>query len=319
MAAQPIDFEKPILEMETKIEELQQVSQAQGVDLTAEVKRLQKKTKRLRRDIFAKLNRWEQTLLARHPERPYAEDYIKLMMTDFVELHGDRLFGDDHAVIGGLARFEGKPVVVIGQQKGRSTKQKIYRNFGMPHPEGYRKALRLMKMAEKFNRPVITLIDTPGAYPGLGAEERGQAEAIARNLREMAALTVPLISVVIGEGGSGGALGLGVGNRVLMLQYSVYSVIMPEGCASILYRDSGLAAQAAESLKLAAKDLKEYELIDEIVKEPPGGAHRNHQMAASILRRVIRRHLAELICFSPQELIKQREQKFRNFGQYMET
>jgi acetyl-CoA carboxylase carboxyl transferase subunit alpha len=240
------------------------------------------------------------------------------MMTDFVELRGDRLFGDDPAIVGGLARLDGEPVVVIGQQKGRSTKEKLYRNFGMPHPEGYRKALRLMHLAEKFRRPIITLIDTPGAYPGLGAEERGQAEAIARNLREMAALTVPLISVVIGEGGSGGALGLGMGNRVLMLQYSVYSVIMPEGCASILYRDSALAEQAAEALKLTARDLMEFKIIDELVKEPPGGAHRNHKMAASILRRALRRHLNELLCFSPAELIKQREQKFRNFGRFME-
>lgn len=318
MTAHFLEFEKPILEMEEKIEELQQVSRAQGVDLSDEIRRLQKRAKRLRREVFSKLTPWQQTLLARHPDRPYTSDYIKLIMTDFVELHGDRLFGDDRAIIGGLARLEGEPVVVIGHEKGRTTKEKVYRNFGMPHPEGYRRALRLMKLAEKFGRPIITLIDTPGAYPGLGAEERGQAEAIARNLREMAALTVPLISVVIGEGGSGGALGLAVGNRVLMLQYSVYSVIMPEGCASILYRDSGMAEEAAESLKLTALDLLEFKIVDEIVKEPPGGAHRNHSWAASILRRAIRRHLGELLCFSPEEIIKQREQKFRNFGPFVE-
>jgi acetyl-CoA carboxylase carboxyl transferase subunit alpha len=244
-------------------------------------------------------------------------DYIRFMMSDFTELHGDRLFGDDPSVVAGLARLEGRPVVVVGHQKGRDTREKIGRNFGMAHPEGYRKVLRLMKMAEKFSKPIITLIDTPGAYPGIEAEERGQAEAIARNLMEMAALQVPLIAVIIGEGGSGGALAMAVGNRVLMLQYAIYSVISPEGCAAILWKDSNQAEQAADALQLTANDLLHLGAVDEIVKEPSGGAHTNHRLAAAVLRRKLRRHLNELCYFSPTELIKQRDQKFRNMGQFI--
>ncbi|MFQ5893106.1 MAG: acetyl-CoA carboxylase carboxyltransferase subunit alpha, partial [Nitrospinota bacterium] len=247
MAYQSVDFEKPILEIEKKIEELRIIANGGGMDVDEEIRRLEKKARRMTRDVHLKLNRWQRTLLARHPNRPYMLDYVRLMCTDFIELHGDRAFADDKAVVGGIAWFDGMPIMVIGQQKGRDTKDKVYRNFGMAHPEGYRKAMRLMKLAEKFGRPILTLIDTPGAYPGIGAEERGQAEAIARNQFEMATLRVPLIAAVIGEGGSGGALALGVGNRVLMQENAIYSVISPEGCASILWRDTAKAPEAAEA------------------------------------------------------------------------
>ncbi len=315
--SQVLDFERPIAELKDRIHELQLTSQRSGVSVQEEISVLEKKARRMQHDIFSKLTRWQRTQLARHPNRPYSLDFIRVMMTDFIELHGDRLFGDDPAIVGGLARLEGHPVVVVGHQKGRDTKEKIRRNFGMAHPEGYRKALRLMKLAEKFSNPIITLIDTPGAYPGIEAEERGQAEAIARNLREMAELRVPLIAVIIGEGGSGGALALAMGNKVLMLQYAIYSVISPEGCAAILWRDSNKAEQAADALQLTADDLLRLGVTDEIVKEPPGGAHTNHSLAASILRRALRRHLRELSYFSPSELIKQRDQKFRNMGQFL--
>lgn len=317
MSSQILDFEGPVVELQGKIGELQLMSQRSGVKVQDEIRLLEKKARRLQRDIFSKLTRWQRTQLARHTNRPYALDYIKLMMSDFRELHGDRLFGDDPAIVGGLARLEGRPVVVVGHQKGRETREKIARNFGMAHPEGYRKALRLMKLAEKFSKPIIALIDTPGAYPGVEAEERGQAEAIARNLKEMADLRVPLIAVIIGEGGSGGALALAVGNKVLMLQYAIYSVISPEGCAAILWKDSNKAEQAAEALQLTANDLLSLGAVDEIVKEPSGGAHTNSRLAASILRRRLRRHLHELSYFSPAELIKQRDQKFRNMGQFL--
>ena len=315
---QAVDFERPIVEIEKKIEELRIIANGGGMDVDEEIRRLEKKARRLTRDVYLKLNRWQHTLLARHPTRPYTLDYIRLMCEGFIELHGDRSFADDHAMVGGMAWFEGIPVMVIGQQKGRDTKDKVYRNFGMAHPEGYRKALRLMKLAEKYGRPILTLIDTPGAYPGIGAEERGQAEAIARNQFEMATLRVPLIAAIIGEGGSGGALALGVGNRVLMQENAIYSVISPEGCASILWRDTAKAPEAAEAMKITAQDLSELGVVDEIVREPMGGAHRDHKRAASLLRRVIRRHLRELMAMSPEEIVAQRIDKYRQIGVYEE-
>ncbi len=315
---QAVDFERPIVEIEKKIEELRIIANGGGMDVDEEIRRLEKKARRLTRDVYLKLNRWQRTLLARHPIRPYTLDYVGLMCEGFIELHGDRTFADDHAMVGGMAWFEGIPVMVIGQQKGRDTKDKVYRNFGMAHPEGYRKALRLMKLAEKYGRPILTLIDTPGAYPGIGAEERGQAEAIARNQFEMATLRVPLIASIIGEGGSGGALALGVGNRVLMQENAIYSVISPEGCASILWRDTAKAPEAAEAMKITAQDLSELGVVDEIVREPMGGAHRDHKRAASLLRRVIRRHLRELMAMSPEEIVAQRIDKYRQIGVYEE-
>ncbi len=315
---QAVDFERPIIEIEKKIEELRIIANGGGMDVDEEIRRLEKKARRLTRDVYLELNRWQRTLLARHPTRPYTLDYVGLMCEGFIELHGDRTFADDHAMVGGMAWFEGIPVMVIGQQKGRDTKDKVYRNFGMAHPEGYRKALRLMKLAEKYGRPILTLIDTPGAYPGIGAEERGQAEAIARNQFEMATLRVPLIAAIIGEGGSGGALALGVGNRVLMQENAIYSVISPEGCASILWRDTAKAPEAAEAMKISAQDLSELGVVDEIVREPMGGAHRDHKRAASLLRRVIRRHLRELMAMSPEEIVAQRIDKYRQIGVYEE-
>ncbi len=315
---QAINFERPIVEIEKKIEELRIIANGGGMDVDEEIRRLEKKARRLTRDVYLELNRWQRTLLARHPTRPYTLDYVGLMCEGFIELHGDRTFADDHAMVGGMAWFEGIPVMVIGQQKGRDTKDKVYRNFGMAHPEGYRKALRLMKLAEKYGRPILTLIDTPGAYPGIGAEERGQAEAIARNQFEMATLRVPLIASIIGEGGSGGALALGVGNRVLMQENAIYSVISPEGCASILWRDTAKAPEAAEAMKITAQDLSELGVVDEIVREPMGGAHRDHKRAASLLRRVIRRHLRELMAMSPEEIVAQRIDKYRQIGVYEE-
>ncbi|MDV2502376.1 MAG: acetyl-CoA carboxylase carboxyltransferase subunit alpha [bacterium] len=315
---QAVNFERPIVEIEKKIEELRIIANGGGMDVDEEIRRLEKKARRLTRDVYLKLNRWQRTLLARHPTRPYTLDYVGLMCEGFIELHGDRTFADDHAMVGGMAWFEGIPIMVIGQQKGRNTKDKVYRNFGMAHPEGYRKALRLMKLAEKYGRPILTLIDTPGAYPGIGAEERGQAEAIARNQFEMATLRVPLIAAIIGEGGSGGALALGVGNRVLMQENAIYSVISPEGCASILWRDTAKAPEAAEAMKITAQDLSELGVVDEIVREPVGGAHRDHKRAASLLRRVIRRHLRELMAMSPEEIVAQRIDKYRQIGVYEE-
>jgi acetyl-CoA carboxylase carboxyl transferase subunit alpha len=318
MAIQSLDFEQPIVDLEKKIEELKILANGGGMDVDEEIRRLEKKARRMTRDVYVKLNRWQRTLLARHPKRPYMLDYVQWMCADFVELHGDRAFADDRSMVGGFAWFDGTPIMVIGQQKGRDTKDKVYRNFGMAHPEGYRKALRLMKLAEKFGKPVLTLIDTPGAYPGIGAEERGQAEAIARNLMEMAALRVPIIAAIIGEGGSGGALALGVGNRVMMQENAIYSVISPEGCASILWRDTNKAPDAAEAMKITAQDLSELRVVDEVVREPMGGAHRDHKRAASLLRRVIRRHLRELLELSPEELVEQRYQKFRQMGVHTE-
>ncbi len=316
---QILDFEEPIFNLEQKVGELKEMSKGGQVDLTEEIRRLKRKVFRMQKDVFSRLTAWQKTQLARHPNRPYTKDYIKYITTEFIELHGDRYFADGHSIVGGPAKLEGKPVMLIGHQKGRDTKEKVFRNFGMSQPEGYRKALRLMKIAEKFNFPIITLLDTPGAYPGIEAEERGQAEAIARNIKEMSDLTVPVIAVIIGEGGSGGALALGVGNRVLMLKYSVYSVISPEGCAAILWNDPKKNEEAANALLLTSNDLLNLKVIDEILKEPPGGAHRNHRYTASNLKRVLLRHLRELEKLSPEELAKDRHEKFQNMGSFIEN
>ena len=310
-----LEFEKPVVELEKKIQELMTVSPDL---LQTEIARLQKKAVQMREEIFASLTRWQTAQVARHPNRPYTLEYIERIFTDFTELHGDRLYGDDHAIVGGPARLNGEPVMVIGHQKGHDTKEKVYRNFGMPNPEGYRKALRLMEMAERFNLPIITFVDTPGAFPGIGAEERGQAEAIARNLREMARFRVPIIVCVTGEGGSGGALAIAVGDRILMLEFSIYAVISPEGCAAILWSDGTKGAQAAEALKLTANDIKELEVIDEIVKEPPGGAHCDHDAVARNLAAAISRNLQELRKLSPEELVQGRYDKFRKMSRFLE-
>jgi acetyl-CoA carboxylase carboxyl transferase subunit alpha len=312
MAKQVLEFEKPILELEQKMEEMRRY--AENPDVAAEIAKLEKRVIELQQSVFSNLTRWQRVQLARHPDRPYTLDYIHLMCSDFVELHGDRLFRDDKAVVGGFARLGDRSVLVIGQQKGRDTKTNIFRNFGMPNPEGYRKALRLMKMAEKFRRPVITLLDTPGAFPGLEAEERGQAEAIARNLFEMARLKVPIIIVIIGEGASGGALGMGVGDRILMLENAWYSVISPESCSSILWRSWEYKEQAAEALQLTAQDLKKQGIIDVIVPEPPGGAHRNHEKIASILKELLLDELKQLTKLKPEKLVERRIEKFSKMG-----
>jgi acetyl-CoA carboxylase carboxyl transferase subunit alpha len=318
MPSYMLEFERPILELQAKVEELKQLAQAERADLAGEIARLERKVARMQGEVFANLTPWQQTQIARHPSRPYALDYIRLLLTEFVELHGDRAFGDDRAIVGGCALLEGMPLVVIGQQKGRDTKEKIVRNFAMAHPEGYRKALRLMRLAEKFRRPVLTLIDTPGAYPGIGAEERGQAEAIAHNLREMAHLTVPIVCVIVGEGGSGGALGLGVGDLVLMLQYAIYSVISPEGCASILWRDPAKAPVAAAAMGITADRLRGLGLVDGIVPEPVGGAHRNPVEAAALLRPRLIDAFAKLQGLSAEALLDARYQKFRRMGVFEE-
>jgi acetyl-CoA carboxylase carboxyl transferase subunit alpha len=310
-----LEFEKPVVELEKKIQELLTVSPEL---LQTEIAKLEKKADEMREDIFANLTRWQTAQVARHPNRPYILDYIDRIFTDFTELHGDRLYGDDHAIVGGPARLNGEPVMVIGHQKGHDTKEKVFRNFGMPNPEGYRKALRLMDMAERFKLPIITFVDTPGAFPGIGAEERGQAEAIARNLREMARFRVPIIVCVTGEGGSGGALAIAVGDRILMLEFSVYAVISPEGCAAILWSDGTKGAQAAEALKLTAQDIKGLEVIDEIVKEPLGGAHRDHAAIAGNLAEAIRRNLQELKKLGPEELVQGRYDKFRKMSRFIE-
>jgi acetyl-CoA carboxylase carboxyl transferase subunit alpha len=311
-----LDFEQPLLELEARIAALK--AEDDPLRHADEVARLEERLARQRQRTFATLTAWQRTQLARHPRRPHSRDIIKLLFDDFVELHGDRVYGDDAAVVGGLALFEGRGVVVIGQQKGRDTREKIARNFGMPHPEGYRKALRMMRIAEKFGKPVVTLIDTPGAYPGTGAEERGQAEAIARNLYAMAGLGTPIVAVVTGEGGSGGALAIGMGNRVLMLEYAVYSVITPEGCAAILWGDAARAPEAAESMRITAPDLLRLGVIDGIVPEPPGGAHRDWEATAAAMRTVLRQALAELAGLSPAHLVEQRGEKFRRIGVFEE-
>jgi acetyl-CoA carboxylase carboxyl transferase subunit alpha len=319
MATFALDFEKPLLELEQKLGELKRhaatgTASSDHDTLDGEIRRLERRSKKLQQEIFDDLSRWQVVQLSRHPNRPYMLDYVQRLFTDFVELHGDRSFSDDQALVGGLARFDGEPVMVLGQQKGRSTKENILRSFGMPRPEGYRKALRLMKLAERFDRPVIAFIDTPGAYPGIDAEERGQAEAIAVCLEEMAALQVPCISIVIGEGGSGGALAIGVCNRLLMLQYSWYSVISPESCAAILYRDASKGEKAAEALKLTARDAFEMGIVDELVKESDGGAHRDPGVTAQNLGTVLRKHLRELRQLSHQEIVDDRYAKFRKLG-----
>ena len=316
MAKLVLDFEKPILELEQKIEEMRKYED--NLDIADEIKTLESKVNQLRDSIFTNLTRWQRVQLARHPDRPYTMDYLHLMLDDFVELHGDRHFGDDKAIVGGLGTLGGEPVVVIGHQKGRDTKSNVYRNFGMPNPEGYRKALRLMHLAAKFHRPVITMLDTPGAYPGIEAEERGQAEAIARNLFEMSHLPVPIVVVIIGEGASGGALGIGVGDRILMFENAWYSVIAPESCSSILWRSWDYKEQAAEALKLSASDLVEQGIVDRIVPEPQGGAHRNHAIAAETLKNILREELKVLKKLKPEKLVQKRIEKFSAMGRWAE-
>lgn len=306
-----LDFEKPLVELEQKIQELRGYS-TENVDFSSELQKLESKTAKLREEIFSKLTRWQRTQLARHPGRPFTLDFIDHVFTDWFEVHGDRNFADDSALVCGFARFDGQPCAVIGHQKGRDTKEKVARNFGMPNPEGYRKAMRIMKMAEQFDLPIFTFVDTPGAYPGIGAEERGQAEAIARNLREMASLKVPVIVTITGEGGSGGALAVAVGNRVLMMQYSVYAVISPEGCAAILWNDGAKGPQAAEALRATSADVAELGcIIDDVIEEPIGGAHNDVKQTGEFVKACLKKHLAELQQLSPEELVEQRYQKFR--------
>ncbi len=313
-----LEFEQPIAELEAKIAELRYVGDDANVNISDEIERLQAKSRSLTQSIFANLNAWQISQLARHPQRPYALDYINRVFTGFEELHGDRTYADDPAIVGGLARLDGKPVMVIGQQKGRDTKEKLKRNFGMPRPEGYRKAKRLMEMAERFRLPIITLIDTPGAYPGIGAEERGQSEAIARNLFIMAELKTPIVCAIIGEGGSGGALALGVGDHMMMLEYSIYSVISPEGCASILWKNAGKAADAAEALGVTSDRLKRLGLIDEVIEEPLGGAHRNPGAMADRLRTRLLVQLERLDTLPVEDLVASRYQRLMNYGAFVE-
>ncbi len=314
-----LDFEQPIAELEAKIRELQFATEDADINISAEVDTLKQKCDTLTSSIFAKLSSWQITQLARHPQRPYTRFYIDNVFTDFDELAGDRLYGNDNAIIGGTARLNGKPVVVIGHEKGRDTKEKIHRNFGMPRPEGYRKAKRLMELAERFSLPVLTFIDTPGAYPGIGAEERGQSEAIARNLFVMAGLKTPIICTVIGEGGSGGALAIGVGDRVMMLKYSVYSVISPEGCAAILYKSADKAAEAAEAMGITSERLFDLKLVDRIIEEPLGGAHRNPALMANAMKEALIQELAVLAETPADTLLSQRSEKLRAYGQFKEA
>ena len=314
-----LDFEKPIADLEAKIGELREYS-TENVDFSSDIRKLEKKAEKLKKDIYSNLTRWQRTQLARHANRPYSLDYIDRIFTDWFEVHGDRNFRDDPALVCGFARIDGKPCCVIGHQKGRNTKEKVKRNFAMPNPEGYRKALRVMQMADQFNLPIFTFVDTPGAFPGIGAEERGQAEAIARNLREMAMLKVPVIVTITGEGGSGGALAIAVGNRVLMMENSVYSVISPEGCAAILWSDGSKGPQAAEALKLTAHDVDKLKtVIDEVVAEPLGGAHLDYEQASSILKKALVNHLTELEEYSPEGLVEQRYQRFRAMSEIEEA
>lgn len=311
-----LDFERPLLALEARIAALRRRGDAEAA---SEVARLEARWRRLHRRLFGRLTAWQRVQLARHPRRPYTLDLVRLLVEDFVELHGDRRYGDDHAIVAGLGRFEGRGVVLVGHQKGRDTGDKLYRNFGMPHPEGYRKALRVMALGEKFGKPVLTFIDTPGAYPGIGAEERGQAEAIAVNLREMAGLRTPVVAVVTGEGGSGGALALAVADRVYMLEYAVYSVISPEGCAAILWEDARRAPEAAEVLRLTAPDCLKLGVIDGVIPEPPGGAHRDWEATAAEIRGVLRAALAELRALGTEELVQRRHARFRRLGVFEEA
>jgi acetyl-CoA carboxylase carboxyl transferase subunit alpha len=310
-----LEFERPVVDLERKIEELRNLS-SDAVDFSAEIRKLEQKARKLQKEVFSDLTPIQTVQLSRHPGRPYFLDYVSLLTEDFLELHGDRSFRDDPAIVGGLARFDKWEVLVVGHQKGRNTKENMHRNFGMPRPEGYRKTARLMRMAARFGRPILTFIDTPGAYPGIGAEERGQSEAIAKNLQVMASLRVPIISLVIGEGGSGGALAVGVADRILMLEYAVYSVISPEGCASILWRNQAKAAEAAAQLKLTAADLKRLGICDEIVAEAPGGAHRDPPVTAGNIRTAVKRNLAELDKLDAETLIQNRYAKFRAMGKF---
>jgi acetyl-CoA carboxylase carboxyl transferase subunit alpha len=314
-----LDFEQPIADLEGKIEELRFVQDDSAVDISEEIQRLQKKSQALTKDIYAKLSPWQMAQVARHPQRPYTLDYINAIFTDFEELHGDRSFADDPSIVGGLARFNGQTVMVIGHQKGRDTKEKIYRNFGMPRPEGYRKAMRLMRLAERFGVPLLTFVDTPGAYPGIGAEERGQSEAIGRNLYVMSELRVPIVCTVIGEGGSGGALAIAVGDTVMMLQYATYSVISPEGCASILWKSADKAPEAAETLGITSTRLKTLGLIDRIINEPLGGAHRDMAAAAQNVKKALQDSLRNLVDKSPSELVDDRFERLMAYGKYKET
>lgn len=313
-----LEFEKPIFDLEKKIEEMKEYTVSTGVDMKDDIQRLEEKSKELSNQIYNNLNRWQRVQLARHPQRPYTLDYIKHITSYFEELHGDRHFSNDNALISGLAMIDNYSVIIVGQQKGRDTKNNLERNFGMSNPEGYRKALRVMQMAAKFKKPIITIIDTPGAYPGIGAEERGQAEAIARNLYEMSHFPVPIICVIIGEGASGGALGIGVGDRILMMENAWYSVISPEGCAAILWRDSGKAPEAAEAMKVTAPDLVELKVVDDVIKEPEGGAHKDHIQAAEAVKKSILKHLDLLVKIDPKKLIEQRIEKFSKMGAWTE-
>lgn len=311
-----LDFEKPIIELEKKIDEMKKLNEE--IDISVQIKSLESKVEKLKKEIYQDVTRWQRVQIARHPERPYTLDYISNVFDDFIELHGDRKFKDDHAIVGGFASLNGQSVMVIGHQKGRDTKSNLYRNFGMPNPDGYRKAARLFSLAERFNKPIITLLDTPGAFPGIEAEERGQAEAIASNLLLMSGLKVPIIVVVIGEGASGGAIGIGVGDRILMLENSWYSVISPESCSSILWRSWDYKEQAAEALKLTATDLKEIGIIDRIIPEPLGGAHKDYETMFDILRKVLNDELKKLKSIKPDKLVKSRREKFYNMGIYQE-
>jgi len=314
-----LEFEQPIAELEARIDALKFVGEDSELNISEEISRLKNKSDSLTRTIFSNLSAWQIAQLARHPMRPYMLDYVERAFTDFQELHGDRMYADDHSLVGGLARLEGEPVVVLGHQKGRDTKERVWRNYGMARPEGYRKGLRLMRLAEKFNLPLITLIDTPGAYPGIGAEERGQSEAIARNLFAMSTLRVPIVSVVIGEGGSGGALAIGVADRVFMLQYSIYSVISPEGCASILWRSAEKAELAAEALGITADRLQRLRLIDEVIAEPLGGAHRDAQAMADALKRSLVQALTTLKAERIEDLVSRRQERVAGYGVFRET
>ena len=313
-----LDFEQPIAELENKIEELRFVQTESAVDISSEIEQLTQKSQQLTKDLYAKLTPWQVTKVARHPDRPYTMDYIQGMFTHFQELHGDRHFADDQSIVGGMARFKGQPCVVLGHQKGRDTKERALRNFGMTKPEGYRKALRLMKLAEKFRMPVFTFVDTPGAYPGIDAEERGQSEAIGRNIFEMAQLETPIISTIIGEGGSGGALAIAVGDQTLMLQHAVYSVISPEGCASILWKTSGKAEEAAEALGIVAPRLKALGLVDKIVSEPAGGAHRDHKAMMGLLSKGLADALRQVTGLKTEELLQRRYERLQSFGRFTE-
>jgi acetyl-CoA carboxylase carboxyl transferase subunit alpha len=319
MAEFMLEFEKPIFELEKRIREMKEYSENEKVEISDEIRRLEERAVKLRMEIYSRLTRWQRVQLARHPQRPYALDYIERVTDNFFELHGDRAFGDDPAIVSGIGKVDSRKVVFIAHQKGRTTKQKLHRNFGMPHPEGYRKAIRVMQLAAKFGRPIICLIDTPGAFPGIGAEERGQAEAIARNLFEMSKMPVPIVIVIIGEGASGGALGIGVGDRILMMENTWYSVISPEGCAAILWRDSTKAEQAAEAMKVTAPDLLEMGIIDKIVKEPLGGAHRDYDEAARIVKEAVLLELKDLENITPEELIDARIAKYAMMGFYNES